>query len=167
MAPKKKISFLWILFLIAYNTAFGDVTISIGDVAVNGYTEDIVIPVTVANPDQSVGGFQFDVIAIPSLVTLSGVSPVDMENFSADFNILDDGSILVSAKMKCDDFNSKHNNLIPNGTYETIAGYIISKLGRIPNAGENLFMDIGQVIIKKASDRYINQVQIYPKSNSN
>ena len=83
-----------------------------------------------------------------------------------DSTILDDGSILVSAKMKCDNFNNKHNNIIPNGTYETIAGYIISKLGRIPTAGENLFMDIGQVIIKKASDRYINQVQIYPKSNS-
>jgi len=92
MAAKKKLSFLWILFLIAYNNASGDVTISIGDVAVNGYTEDIVIPVTVSNPDQSVGGFQFDVIAIPSLVTLSGVSTVDVENFSADFNILGDGS---------------------------------------------------------------------------
>ena len=84
-----------------------------------------------------------------------------------DSTVLDDGSILVSAKMKCDNFNNKHNNIIPNGTYETIAGYIISKLGRIPTAGENLFMDIGQVIIKKASDRYINQVQIYPKNNSN
>ena len=83
-----------------------------------------------------------------------------------DSTILDDGSILVSAKMKCDNFNNKHNNIIPEGTYETIAGYIISKLGRIPTVGENLFMDIGQVIIKKASDRYINQVQIYPKSNS-
>ena len=83
-----------------------------------------------------------------------------------DSKILDDGSILVSAKMKCDDFNNKHKNIIPNGTYETIAGYIISEIGRIPNAGENLFMDIGQVIIKKASDRYINQVQIYPKNNS-
>jgi len=83
-----------------------------------------------------------------------------------DSNILDDGSILVSAKMKCDDFNNKHKNIIPNGTYETIAGYIISEIGRIPNAGENLFMNIGHIIIKKASDRYINQVQIYPKNNS-
>ena len=78
---------------------------------------------------------------------------------------LNDGSILVKAKMKCDDFNEKHKNLIPKGNYETIAGYIISNLGRIPIAGENLFMEIGQVIIKKASDRYINQVQILPKNN--
>ena len=87
----------------------------------------------------------------------------EFDNNPNDSTILDDGSILVSAKMKCDNFNNKHNNIIPDGAYETIAGYIISKLGRIPTAGENLFMDIGQVIIKKASDRYINQVQIYPK----
>ena len=67
--------------------------------------------------------------------------------------------------MKCDDFNKKHKNLIPKGNYETIAGYIISNLGRIPIVGENLFMEIGQVIIKKASDRYIDQVQILPKDN--
>ena len=78
---------------------------------------------------------------------------------------LNDGSIIVKAKMKCDDFNKKHNNLIPKGNYETIAGYIISKLGRIPIVGENLFMEIGQVIIKRASDRYIDQVQILPKKN--
>jgi len=87
----------------------------------------------------------------------------EFDNNPKDSKITEDGSILVSAKMKCDDFNSKHNNLIPDGNYETIAGYIISKLGRIPNVGENLFMDIGQVIIKKASARYINQVLIYPK----
>ena len=55
----------------------------------------------------------------------------EFDNNPKDSNILEDGSILVSAKMKCDVFNNKHNNLIPNGTYEPIAGYIISKLGRI------------------------------------
>tara|TARA_Y100001960_G_scaffold322618_1_gene399442 strand:- start:268 stop:1467 length:1200 start_codon:yes stop_codon:yes gene_type:complete len=88
----------------------------------------------------------------------------EFDNNPKNTEILKDGSILVSANMKCDDFNNKHKNLIPKGNYETIAGYIISELGRIPNVGENLFMNIGQVIIKKASDRYINQVQIYPKS---
>ena len=90
----------------------------------------------------------------------------EFDNNPKDSATLNDGSILVSAKMKCDDFNSIHNNLIPSGSYETIAGYIISELGRIPTVGENLFMNIGQVVIKKASDRYINQVQIYPKNKS-
>ena len=63
--------------------------------------------------------------------------------------------------MKWIDFNNKHNNLIPKGSYETIAGYIISNLGRIPNKGEHLFLPIGQFLIRKGSSRKIEQVQIF------
>ncbi len=77
-----------------------------------------------------------------------------------------DGSILVSANMKWVEFNNNNNNLIPYGNYETIAGYIISELGRIPHVGEHLFMKIGQVVIKKASSRYIEKVLIFPNRNN-
>ncbi|MFL2988346.1 MAG: hemolysin family protein [Candidatus Neomarinimicrobiota bacterium] len=77
-----------------------------------------------------------------------------------------DGSILVSANMKWVEFNNNNNNLIPEGNYETIAGYIISELGRIPHVGEHLFMKIGQVVIKKASSRYIEKVLIFPNRNN-
>ena len=83
---------VWIIFLLPTSIAFSNVTVSIGDVAVIAYTEDIVVPVTVTNPDNTVGGFQFDVIAVPTLVTLSGAIPVDADNFSADYNVFDDGS---------------------------------------------------------------------------
>ena len=83
-------------------------------------------------------------------------NPLDTKTFS-------DGSILINAKMRWVDFNGKHGNLIPKGNYETVAGYIISDLGRIPIAGEHLFMGIGQVVVKKASSRYIEKVLIYPK----
>ena len=83
-------------------------------------------------------------------------NPLDTQTFS-------DGSILINAKMRWVDFNDRHGNLIPKGNYETVAGYIISDLGRIPIVGEHLFMDIGQVVVKKASSRYIEKVLIYPK----
>ena len=72
-----------------------------------------------------------------------------------------DGSILVNAKIECDLFNDKFNNIIPIGDYETLGGYIINKIGRIPNKNEHLFLDIGQVIIKNSTSRRIEQVQIY------
>ncbi|MCH2650519.1 MAG: choice-of-anchor J domain-containing protein, partial [Candidatus Marinimicrobia bacterium] len=83
---------VWIIFLLPTSIAFSNVTVSIGDVAVTAYTEDIVVPVTVTNPDNTVGGFQFDVLAVPTIVTLSGAIPVDADNFSADYNVFDDGS---------------------------------------------------------------------------
>ena len=73
-----------------------------------------------------------------------------------------DGSIVVDARMDWEDFNDEYGNLIPKGDYETVGGYIISQLGRIPNKGEHLFMPIGQTVVIKASARQIHRVQIYP-----
>ena len=92
MALMQKYFYVWIIFLLPASIAFSNVTVSIGDVAVTGYTEDIVVPLTVTNTENTVGGFQFDVIAVPTLITLSGATPVDAENFSADYNVFDDGS---------------------------------------------------------------------------
>jgi len=73
-----------------------------------------------------------------------------------------DGSIVVDARMDWEDFNDEYGNMIPKGDYETVGGYIISQLGRIPNKGEHLFMPIGQMVVIKASARQIHQVKIYP-----
>ena len=76
--------------------------------------------------------------------------------------MLEDGSIIVNARIDWEDFNTKFGNMIPQGEYETLGGYIISQLGRIPNQGEHLFLPIGQVVVKKGSSRKILQVKIYP-----
>ena len=63
--------------------------------------------------------------------------------------------------MECDIFNEQYGNIIPKGDYETIGGYIINKVGRIPKKNEHLFLNIGHVIIKNSSTRRIEQMQIY------
>ena len=78
--------------LLVVEVGFANVIVSLSDVEVDGYTSDIVVPVTVTNPDDAMGGFQFDVVALPSLVELSGVTAVDDENFNADYTVFDDGS---------------------------------------------------------------------------
>ena len=66
----------------------------------------------------------------------------DYENLQSWQN--KDGSIITNAKISIKEFNKKYNNLIPLGDYETIGGYIIQELGRIPNKNEHLFLQIGQ-----------------------
>lgn len=78
-----------------------------------------------------------------------------------EIKIESDGSILVDAKTECSIINEKFNNIIPEGDYETISGYIISNINRIPNTGERLFLSIGQVVIKSASSRKIEKIQIF------
>ena len=60
-------------------------------------------------------------------------------------------------------FNAKYGELIPVGDYETVGGYIINAIGRIPNQGENLFLPIGQILIRKSSARNILEIQIFPE----
>ena len=63
--------------------------------------------------------------------------------------------------MSITDFNNEFNNLIPEGNYETVGGYLINKIGRIPHKNEHLFLDIGHVIIKKGSSRKIEQIHLF------
>ena len=65
------------IFIMASKFALSEVTISIGNVNVDGYTENIVVPITVSNPNEAVGGFQFDIVSIPAIINLSGVSAVN------------------------------------------------------------------------------------------
>ena len=67
--------------------------------------------------------------------------------------------------MEYEKFNEKHGNVIPTGQYETVAGYIISEIGRIPSKGEDLFLPIGQIKITQSSGRKINKLVIYPTQN--
>ncbi len=87
----------------------------------------------------------------------------EFDEEDADTEKQEDGSIIASAKIDWQDFNLKHGNIIPDGDYETVGGFIISEIGRIPNKNERLFLPIGQVVILKSTARRIEQIQIYPK----
>ena len=86
---RKSFSLLIMIFIVS-NFAVANVTVSIGDVQVDGYTDDIVVPVTLANPENWFGGLQFDLIAMPTIVTLSGATPADQSSFSADYTVFND-----------------------------------------------------------------------------
>ena len=95
MLRRYKLLFKTIFLTMTFNIAFSEVTVTIGNVSVGGYTEDIVVPITVSNPNESVGGFQFDVITMPTIINVSDVSSVNENDFSADFNVFDDGTARV------------------------------------------------------------------------
>jgi putative hemolysin len=49
---------------------------------------------------------------------------------------------------------------IPDGNYETIAGFIIAHLGHIPKAGEKIIMREYRIAIIKATEKQIEEVRI-------
>ena len=75
---------------------------------------------------------------------------------------LPDGSVLADGRTKVEELNQRFQLNIPEGEYETVAGYLTAALDRIPHKGERIYLPFGQVVIRKSTPRRIEQVQIRP-----
>ena len=94
-----------------------DVDIMVVDTSFAGYTEDIIVPVMLSNPNSTVGGIQFDVSVEPSMVMLSGVTPVEIgAGFSADYSSLNNGNSRVVF----------YNGSGPDGISSGVSGTILN-----------------------------------------
>jgi len=71
-----------------------------------------------------------------------------------------DNTYLINGKVEVDFINEKYNLKLPTGDYETIAGYIITSLGRIPIQGENVKIDHFNFLVARASNKNIEVVKL-------
>jgi putative hemolysin len=66
----------------------------------------------------------------------------------------------VDASESLDMVNSHLGAKFPKGDYDTIAGLVISSLGHIPKAGEQLILNEFRILVTKAQKNRINEVRI-------
>jgi len=71
-----------------------------------------------------------------------------------------ESTYIVSGKVETDLLNEKYELNIPEGDYETIGGYIVSVLGRIPAQGENVKIDNFEFLIARASAQKVEVVKL-------
>lgn len=69
-------------------------------------------------------------------------------------------TFIISGKYEIDLINEKNELKIEEGDYETLGGYIISKLGRIPLQGETVRIDNFSIFITRASAQKIDIVRL-------
>lgn len=50
-----------------------------------------------------------------------------------------------------------------NGDYETVAGYVIAKLGRLPEVGDEVEIDEGALVVQRLDGRRIDRLRFVPK----
>ena len=67
---------------------------------------------------------------------------------------------IISGKVEIDFINENFKLNIKEGDYETIAGYIVSALGRIPAQGESVKIDHFTIVISKASAQKVEVVKL-------
>lgn len=73
---------------------------------------------------------------------------------------ISENSYLFSGKVEIDFINEKYHLNLPTGDFETVAGFIISNIGRIPNQGENLKIGNKNFLIARASNKKIEVVKL-------
>lgn len=90
------------------------------------------------------------------------------DEYDVDENIcrkISKDSYIISGKVEVDLINEKYHLNIPIGSYETIGGYIIEKIGKIPKQGETFLIDNFQILIIRANKVRIDLIKLIHKVN--
>ena len=79
--------------------------------------------------------------------------------------VIDDKSVLVDARLEVEKLEEHININLPKGDFESVGGFIIDFLGRIPEVNEKISFEDLEIIIKKADQRRIDNVLVKIKAH--
>ncbi len=90
------------------------------------------------------------------------VGPVvdELGEAETEFDTIDDRTVRVDGGMGVHEAQEDLNLPIPDGEYETVAGYVLSLLGHLPEAGEKVAADGLHITVLSVTDRKIDEVII-------
>ena len=71
---------------------------------------------------------------------------------------------LVSGRMEVEEANEKLNLGIPDGDYETVAGYLLEAFERIPEMKEEILLGGWKYIVRNATPRAVLEVEVFKTS---
>ncbi len=92
----------------------------------------------------------------------------DADEFDEIQQIKDD-SYVVEGQMRLDDFNDNLGTELESDDYDTIGGYIIGKIDRMPKVGDVVFTGNIKLAVTEVDNKRINKVQVdimHPEVNS-
>ena len=73
---------------------------------------------------------------------------------------ISDKEYIFSGRLEVDHINEQYGIDIPEGEYETLSGYIVTRHEDIPDQGDTILLDHFEISVLKASDKRIMLVQI-------
>lgn len=79
------------------------------------------------------------------------------------FSILEDGAFLVDARLDVEKLEEQLKITLPEGDFESVGGFIIHLLGKIPEMGEKISFGDHDITIQKGDQRKIEKVLIAPR----
>ncbi len=79
---------------------------------------------------------------------------------------LDDGSILVDARLSAEELSEHYGLALPEGDFESVGGLLIHLTGRVPQTKETIILGDLQFVIQSADERRVHQVRIVPVTHT-
>jgi putative hemolysin len=70
------------------------------------------------------------------------------------------GDVEVDGLLNLDDFEDETGVELPEGPYETVAGYIMARLGRLPQAGDAVEFDGHRLVVREVEGRRVARVLV-------
>ncbi|MGH3354748.1 MAG: hemolysin family protein [Nocardioidaceae bacterium] len=74
------------------------------------------------------------------------------------------GDVDVDGLLNLDDFEDETGIALPEGPYETVAGYIVSELGHVPRVGEVVELDRNRLTVTELDGRRVSRVRVTPRA---
>jgi CBS domain containing-hemolysin-like protein len=75
-------------------------------------------------------------------------------------------AVELDSSVSVNSFNEKMPTPIPKGDYETLGGFIIAMMGRIPRRGEEYKFPPYVFVVLDASDRAVNRLRVVVESEA-
>lgn len=94
------------------------------------------------------------------LEELVGYVSDELRRHEEEFVTVDERTYRVDAGMTVHDANEEMELDIPEGDYETIAGFVLSQLGHIPGEGEQFTYDGLRISVTKVKNRRVEEVVV-------
>ncbi len=82
----------------------------------------------------------------------------DKEEF--EFEKLENGDIIVNASMTADDFTEKVGIELPDGDYQTVGGFVIDEIEKIPSKGESVKYANNEFIVEKTENHRLTKIRV-------
>jgi len=77
----------------------------------------------------------------------------------------EDGSITVNARLDVEELEDYLNVELPDGKFESVGGFVISLLGKVPSINERLTYNDLEMVIEAADSRKIEKIRIHKISS--
>ncbi|MCX5749025.1 MAG: hemolysin family protein [Candidatus Saganbacteria bacterium] len=77
-----------------------------------------------------------------------------------NIEVFPDGAVLVDARMTVSEVNDKLATSVPEGDYDTIGGFVLSLIGKIPVIGDTARFEDLRITVEKVFKRRITRIKI-------